>query len=312
MVGGRYIRLAYSIPATLCVLILSLFALPVSAQHGGSGGGSHGGSGGGIGGGGIGTSTRAIYTPAEPGTNPNAEPGVIVPTSDTNQKPVVNEDETCLPWILPVAHAASVSVASLGVSGKARSQYQKACDAFKKKKLTEAEQHARDAIQVYPKYPAAWVMLGKVLGDEQKIDEAHEACSTPMKSDPTYLPPYLCLAGLLDSEQRWDDLLTWTDRFRGMNQAGDIYSDYYRSLSFFHLNKLPEAQKSATEAIGLDSQHNQPGLFFLLAQIYGQQGDVAGAAAQVHQFVKYATSKQDKDTAKEYLAEIQSKQTATK
>ena len=63
---------------------------------------------------------------------------------------------------------ATVSAIRLGVPGKARSQYEKACDAFKKKKMTEAEQHVRDAIQKYPKYPAAWVMLGQVLQDEQR------------------------------------------------------------------------------------------------------------------------------------------------
>jgi tetratricopeptide (TPR) repeat protein len=241
---------------------------------------------------------------------PNAEPGEIIPTTQATQKPAIVEDESCLPWELPNANATSVSAVRLGVTNKARSQYEKACSAFKKKKLTEAEQHARDAIQQYPKYPAAWVMLGKVLGDQQKMDEAHDACSQPLKADPTYLPPYLCLAGLLDVEKRWDDLLAWSDRFRGMNQTGDIYSDYYRALSFFHLHKLPDAQKSASEAIAKDSLHHQPGLYFLLAQIYGQQGDVANAAAQVQQFVKYAGNKQDKDAAKEYLSELQTRQSA--
>jgi len=232
----------------------------------------------------------------------------LIPTTSATQKPAIVEDESCLPWELPDARATSVSAVRLGVTSKARSQYEKACSAFKKKKLTEAEQHARDAIQEYPKYPAAWVMLGKVLGDQQKTDEAHDACSQPIKADPTYLPPYLCLADLLGSEKRWDDLLTWSDRFRGMNQTGDIYSDYFRSLSFFHLRKFPEAQKSATEAIAMDSLHHQPGLYFLLGQIYGEQGDVAGAASQVQLFLKYSNSKQDKDAAKEYLAGIQSKQ----
>src|ERR1700722_1467023 len=140
MFGARYSRFAYPISVAFCALGFSLFGLPIWAQHGGgSAGGSHG-----IGGGG-GAINRALFSPVEPGTNPNPEAGVIVPTTPATQKPVVNQDETCLPWVLPVAQTASVSVASLGVSGKARSQYDKACDAFEKKKLTEAEQHARDA-----------------------------------------------------------------------------------------------------------------------------------------------------------------------
>jgi tetratricopeptide (TPR) repeat protein len=239
---------------------------------------------------------------------PNSIPGgMIIPTPEPPLKPVVIEDEACLPWDLPSVRGASVSAIRLGVPSKARSQYEKACSAFKKQKFSEAEQHARDAIEKYPKYPAAWVMLGQVLEDQQKLTEAHEACSQPISVDPTYLPPYLCLAGLLDRENKWDDLLTWSDRFLGLNLTGDMYSHYYRGLALFHLYKLPEAQKSVSEAIAIDSEHHQPGFYFLLAQIYGEQHDLVDATLQIQQFVKYTSSRQDKDDAKEYLAELQSR-----
>ena len=206
---------------------------------------------------------------------------------------------------------ATVSAIRLGVPGKARSQYEKACDAFKKKKLTEAEQHVRDAIQKYPKYPAAWVMLGQVLQDEQKMDEAHDACSQPI-SCRIRLTCLLIFAwrDLLDREKNWDDLLTWSDRFLGLNLAGDMYANYYRGLALFHLRKLPEAQKSVSKAIAIDSQHHQPGLNFLLAQIYGEQGDMVDATLQIQQFLKFSNSRQDKDSAKEYLKKLRSQQNA--
>ena len=245
-----------------------------------------------------------------PGMQPNMEPGIIVPTTEPIQKPGVVEDESCLPWDLPAMRGSTVSAIRLGVPSKARSQYEKACDSFKKKKLTEAEQHVRDAIQQYPKYPAAWVMLGQVLQDEQKMDEAHDACSQPLTVDPAYLPPYLCLADLLDRENNWDDLVTWSDRFLGMNLAGDMYANYYRGLGFFHLGKLPEAQKSVLKAIAIDSEHHQPGLNYLLAQIYGEQGDKPDAILQLQQVLKFSHNRQDKVAAKEYLKKLRSQQNA--
>jgi len=244
--------------------------------------------------------------PGQPGTEPTAEPGVFFPTTaQPPPKPVLAEDEACLPWALPDVRGATVSAVRLGVPSKARSQYEKACSSFKKKKLTEAEQHARDAIQQYSKYPAAWVMLGEVLQGEQKMDEARDACSKPLTVDPSYLPPYLCLAGLLDLEKNWGDLLTLSDRFLGMNPAADLYAHYYRGLAFFQLHNLPEAQKSILEAIAMDTEHHQPGLNFLLAQIYGQQRDLADATVQIQQYVKYSNSRQNKDSAKAYLMELQ-------
>jgi hypothetical protein len=293
-------------PVAFWALAIALSALPIRAQKGGPPGGGSGGSRGTPGGG---TSGRPVPPPIQPGwTRPNSQPEVLISTPEPLAKPVVVEDEACLPWDLPEVRGATVSAIRLGVPAKARSQYEKACGSFKKKKLTEAEQHARDAIQKYSNYSAAWVMLGQVLQDEQKMDEAHEACSKPISVDPTYLPPYLCLAGLLNLEKKWDDLLAWSDRFLGVNPAGDMYADYYRGLSLFHLHKLPEAQKSVLAAIAIDSEHHQPGLYFLLAQTYGEQGDVVDATLQVQQFVKFSTSKQDKDDAREYLSELQSHQ----
>lgn len=287
-------------PVAIWALAMALSAMPIRAQKVGSGpGGARGTVGGG-------TISRPIYLPTEPGTQPNAEPGVIVPTPEPLAKPAAVEDESCLPWALPPTRISTVSATSLGVPAKARSQYERACDAFRKKKWIDAEKYARDAIEMYSKYPAAWVMLGEVLQDEQKMDEAHDACMKPLSLDPKYLPPYLCLAGLLNLEKNWSDLQALSDRFVGMNPAADMYAYYYRGLALFHLRNLPEAQKCILQAIADDSEHHQPAFNFLLAQIYGRQGDLANATLQIQQFQKYSNSQKDRDTAKEYLSELQS------
>ena len=285
--------------------MFALFAFPIRAQKGGGpSGGSSGGSRGGAGGG---TVVRPSAPPIFPGTQPAEEPTVLYPTiSGPLPKPVIAEDEACLPWPVPDVRGATVSAVRLGVPSKARSQYEKACSSYKKKKLAEAEEHARGAIQEYAKYPAAWVMLGQILQEEQKMDEARDACSKPMSVDPAYLPPYLCVAGLLELEKNWGDLLTWSDRFLGMNPAGDLYANYYKGLAQFHVRDLAEAQKSVTLSIAIDTEHHQPALYFLLAQIYGEQRDLPNATLQIRQFLKFSKNQQNKDSAKEYLSELQS------
>jgi tetratricopeptide (TPR) repeat protein len=289
--------------ASFWTLVIALFAFPIQAQKGGPPGGGSGGSRGAPGGG---APNRPIYAPVQPGTQPNMEPPLIVPPQPL-PKPVVTEDESCLPWAIADVRGATVSATRLAVPTKARSQYEKACGPFRKKKWTEAEQHVRDAIQVYPKYPAAWVMLGQILQGEQKMDEAHDACSKILTIDPTYLPPYLCLAGLLDLEENWDDLQTLADRFLGMNPSGDMFAYYYRGLALFHLHDFPGAQKSVLQAVAIDSAHHQPPFHFLLAQIYGEQGDLVNATFQVQEFVKFSNSRQDKDSAREYLSELKTR-----
>jgi tetratricopeptide (TPR) repeat protein len=289
--------------------MIVLCAAPLYAQKGSSGGGKPPGGGGGTHGTPGNGGPVQPFPPMRPGTQPdNSE--IYFPTSDPfpKQPTVINEDDACLPWDLADVRGSSVSAIRLGVPGKARSQFQKACDAFKKIDLAKAEEHLRDAIEKYPSYPAAWVLLGQVMLGQQKMTEAHDACSKPIKVDPTYLPPYLCLAGLLNREKNWSDLQTWSDRFRGLSLNGDLYSNYYRGLALFHLHNYADAEKSITQAISMDTAHHQPNLFFLLAQIYGEQKDVINASAQIQQFVKYTPKREDKDLAKQYLSELQSRQ----
>jgi len=291
-------------------LAIALSAVPIRAQKGSPPSGGAGGAGGSRGSSGAPPprSSRPDVSITQPGM-PNTQPGVFSPPMEPLPKPMVVEDETCLPWDLPDIRGATVSAIRLGVPSKARNEYEKACGAFKRKKLPEAEQHVRDAIDKYSNYLAAWVMLGQVLQGEQKMKEAHDACSQALSVDPTYLPPYLCIAGLLERENQWGELLTVSGRFLGMNLVGDRYAYYYSAIAHFHLYDLPEAQKSVLRAIAIDSEHHQPGLYFLLAQIYGEQGDVANASAQIKQFLKYNNVRQDKDAAKQYLAKLQSQQT---
>ena len=295
--------IAFSKHVAVWALALVVSAAPLRAQRAGGSGGSRGSVG-------APQSGSSGAPPLQPGIQPNSQPGVLTPATAPMPKLVVAEDEECLPWDVSDVLGATVSAMRLGVPSKARRDYNKACGAFKKKKSADAERHARDAIQKYSKYLAAWVMLGQILQDEQKMNDAHDACSQALSLDPTYLPSYLCLAELLERQNQWDELLPMSDRFAGLNLIGDRYAHYFRAEAYYHTYRLQEAQKNVWEALALDEEHHLPGLYFLLARIYGQQGDVVDAAAQVRQFLKVSKSGQDKDAARQYLSELQSQQTS--
>jgi len=223
-------------------------------------------------------------------------------------KPQMVEDESCLPWGISEIRGATVSVLRLQVPDKARGEFEKACGDFRKKKLAEAEQHVRSAIEKYSNYVAAWVMLGEVLSAQQQGDKAHDACSHANVADPTYLPPYICLAELDARSGNWDEILNVTKTALGLNPVGDVYAYFYRSMAYFNLNQLPEAEKSALQAEGVDQQHHDAPVHYLLAQIYEAKGDVAAAIAEVRQFLKVNQDKQKVEEAKQYLAKLEARQ----
>src|SRR5271165_6310761 len=85
---------------------------------------------------------------------PMPQPGGMQPMipDQPPSKAEMVEDESCLPWALSSIRGATVSVMRLQVPDKARSEYDKACSDFKKKKFAEAEEHFRGAIEKYSNY----------------------------------------------------------------------------------------------------------------------------------------------------------------
>ena len=218
------------------------------------------------------------------------------------------DDESCFPWDLSGVRATTVSVTRLKVPSKATSEYEKACDASNQSKFQEAEQHARNAIGKFQGYPAAWVMLGIILEQQHKAQEARDACSQAATIEVTYLPAYLCGAELSVRHRDWQQTLTSADQALNLNSQGDPYSYYYRAKAFLNMNKLVEAKKSALQAAGIDVNHEKPFLSLLLAQIYEREGDNANAIAQLQQFLKHHTDRRQEDIARQYLTKLESQQ----
>jgi Flp pilus assembly protein TadD len=228
-------------------------------------------------------------------------------TFDTN--PMADED-TCFPWRLAAVRSTTVSVTRLKVPSNARIEYEKACDASNKNKFEEAEQHARSAIDKFQDYTPAWVMLGVILEEQHKAQQARDACSHAATIDATYLPAYLCSAEVAARNGEWQQVLNAADLARTLKSEGDPYAYYYRAMAYLHMLNPAEAKKSALQAAEIDINHNEPSFNLLLAQIYEREGDSANAIAQLQQFLKHPTDRQQEDAAKRLLAKLESQQSA--
>jgi len=162
------------------------------------------------------------------------------------------------------------------------------------------------AFEKFQSYPAAWVMLGMILEEQHKRQEARDACDHAMTIDSKYLPAYLCQAEFSARNREWERVLNVANLTLGLNSAGDGYANYYRATSFFHMKNLVEAKKSALQASEIDVNHNNGPLYFLLAQIYEAEGDKTEAEAQIRLFLKYHTDPQQEVAAKQFLAKLES------
>jgi hypothetical protein len=233
------------------------------------------------------------------------------PEMEPAPKPVVIDDEKCLPWNLSATQGVTSSVTTLKVPSRARGEYQKACDASQKKKYEESEQHLRRAIEKYKDYAAAWVMSGVVLDEQNKQQEARDACSHAATIDPKYLPAYLCEAEFSARAQEWERLLTLANSALGVKSDNNGYAYYYRAMANFYLKNLSEAHKDALRAADIEVNHTYLPLYFLIAQIYAAEGDRATAAAQLREALKHHNNPDQDEVAKRYLAKLEAVETTT-
>ena len=272
---------------TLAMTLSALTTRAQATQGGGLGGGCRNGT------------EKACYVPPP------------MPDIPPFPKPAAVNDEKCLPWNLSAVQVPIVSVPGLKVSSRARSEYEKACNAFHDKKFEEAEQHLRSAIAKSQDYQAAWVLLGVVLDEQHREQEARDACSHASSISGKYLPAYLCSAEFSVRNREWDQLLTLANAALGLNADGNGYAYYYQAMAYLNRKDRVAAKKSALHGAEIDTNHSYSPLYILLAQIYEAEGDSATAATYLRLTLKHPSNRDQGNAVNKYLAELEAESSAT-
>jgi tetratricopeptide (TPR) repeat protein len=201
-------------------------------------------------------------------------------------------------------HATTVGVADLRIPEQAKKEFESACSALGNKNMVEAEKHLRKAVKQYQQYSAAWEMLGQTLEAQQKMAEARTACSQPIATNSNYLPAYLCQADISGRLQSWDDMLKLSTRALEIDPTSNAVAYAYNAAANFNLHNLSKAEESALKAEAIDKSNTDPRIHFLLAQIYEGKGDRTREAAQLREYLKYASDPSDIAMVTSYLSEL--------
>ena len=82
---------------------------------------------------------------------------------------------------------------------------------------------------------------------------------------------------------------------------------HYNAAANFYLHKLPEAEKSALQAIEIDKGNGDPRVHFLLALIYEAKGDRENEELQLRAYLKHASPSDaaTAEVAKRYLSALE-------
>lgn len=199
----------------------------------------------------------------------------------------------------------TISFTSLQAPKDAKKAFEKGREALRKKKFEDARKQLEKAVAVYPKYASAWYELGFLKQQQKDVEGARQAYAQALAADPKFVSPYLQMAVLAAGESKWQEVADISDRVVRLNPIEFPQAYFFNSVANYNLGKLDTAEKSAREALKLDSQHRFPRIPHLLGMILAQRQDYGGAAEQMRSYLKFAPNAQDAEQVKKQLAEME-------
>jgi tetratricopeptide (TPR) repeat protein len=224
----------------------------------------------------------------------------------TAPQPALQSNGSCSLWAVGRASGNTVSAATLQIPRKAHGEYEKGCGDLRDRKFEGAENHLRKAVQLYPRYAEAMVLLGQVLAARNRAEEALGLCTQASSVVPDFVPAYLCLADVSGQLRQWSHTLEFADHAVKLDPVQNLYGHFYMAIAQFHVSQFSGAEKNALQTIDADYLHRLPQVHLLLAQIYGGRHDLKSAATQLRAYLLAAPKSPDAPTVRKSLEDLES------
>jgi tetratricopeptide (TPR) repeat protein len=187
----------------------------------------------------------------------------------------------------------------------ARKDYEKGLEAVRKNKPDEAQKEFEKAVELYPKYAAAWFELGKVNEQQNQEDAARKAYAKALTADSKYLNPYERLYLMAFKAEKWQELADTTDHVLRINPYDFPSSLYYNAVANLQLKNLDLAEQSARAAVKLDSAHRIPKTGYVLGLILAVKRDFAESARYLRGYLAAAPNAPDADQVRKQLGQVE-------
>jgi tetratricopeptide (TPR) repeat protein len=198
----------------------------------------------------------------------------------------------------------TISATSLQAPKDAKKAYDKGMEALKKKKSADALKEFQKAVEIYPRYAAAWFQLGSLQQDQKHVDEARKSYAASLAADAKYVNPYLKLSALAAQEANWQDLADTSARVLKLDPVDYPHIYFLNSVANFNLKNFEVAEKSALEAQKMDSKHRNPKIDQVLGLIMIEKHDYPAAAEKLRNYLQFAPQAPDAAQVRSQLAEL--------
>lgn len=199
----------------------------------------------------------------------------------------------------------TISATTAMAPSKARKAFDKGRDEEQKKKWPAAEKKFQEAVQIDPKFAAAWLELGRVQLEQRNTTAARQSLQQSVAADPQFVSPHGLLALIDFQEQHWQDVLDETGAVLRLNPLSFAQDWYFNSAANYYLGHFDDAEKAARQGIQTDVAHRIPKLEYLLGVILAQKHDYQGATEHMRNYVRLAPQSADVARVNAQIANIE-------
>jgi tetratricopeptide (TPR) repeat protein len=203
------------------------------------------------------------------------------------------------------SEGSTISATSLNAPKDARKSYEKGLDQLKKKKMDDAIKDFEKAVEMYPKYAAAWSDLGRTQAAKEDFASARKSFAAAIEADAKYVPPYIELSLIEVRGQEWQAVADTTATAVKLDPFGYPQAFFFNAIANYNLKNYEAAEKSASEAERLDTRHLFPKSTHLLGILMANRQDYAGAAQKFKAYLKLSPAGSDAELVKSQLEKVE-------
>jgi Tfp pilus assembly protein PilF len=202
-------------------------------------------------------------------------------------------------FIKPLGNApgSTISVTSMAAPKKAMSEYEKG-QRIKIDSPLEAIEHLKKAVGIYPRFAAAWAVLGDIDRQREEFVAARSEYAKAIAADPQFINPIYGLAVISMREKKWEEAVKLSDEVIKLNASAFPVAYLFNAAANYNLQRFDAAGESARTFKALDTGHSHPDVCLLLKYVFSIKQDYASAAREIHDYLAILPNAPDAESLK--------------
>ena len=198
----------------------------------------------------------------------------------------------------------TVSASAVAAPKAADKALRKGQEAMRKQKWSEAIAQFHKATEIYPQHAIAWYELGRIFEQQHDLVAGRDALRRAISIDARYVAPYLTLAHLACTDQKWPEALEASEHAIQLDPVDFPEAFFFNAVANLNLGRAPAAEKSLRAGIQIDSAHRFPRLHQLLGILLAQRREFTAAAESLRAYLKIAPGAPDAETVNKQVSEL--------